>query len=120
MKTIVVLGASDKSERTSNKAVKMLLEKGFRVIPVHPTLEMLEGLRVVRSLDDIEQQVDILSVYVKPKIGETLLDHIADLKPSFVILNPGSESPSMEMGLEKRCIPYYKACTLVLVRSGKL
>jgi predicted CoA-binding protein len=120
MKTVVVLGASDKPERTSNKAIKLLLEKGFRVIPVHPTLKIIEGLYVVQSLDDIKERVDILSVYVKPDIGEKLLSHIADLKPNFVVLNPGSDSPAMEMGLEKHCIAYHKACTLVLLATNKL
>lgn len=120
MKTIAILGASDKIERTSNKAVKMLKDAGFTVLPVHPTLETLEGLPVFHSLDDIDQKVDILSIYVNPKRGEMLLNHIADLKPGSVILNPGSESSAMEMGLERSCIPYYKACTLTLLSLNKI
>jgi len=120
MKTIAILGASDKPERISNRAVKALQEKGYTVIPVHPTLKEVEGLEVVASLDDIHTRVDVLSVYVRSEIFETLLDHTADLKLGYVILNPGSESPAVEMGLEKRCIPYHKACTLVLLQQEKL
>jgi len=121
MKSIVILGASNKPERVSNQVIKMLQEYGgFRVLPVHPRLKEVEGLETHAVLDDISEHVDILSVYVRPEIFEELLDHVADLKPGYVILNPGTESPAVEMGLERRCIPYHKACTMVLLKEGKL
>ena len=36
--TVVILGASDQSERYSNMAMKLLMRHGYRVIPVHPKL----------------------------------------------------------------------------------
>ena len=120
MKTVVVLGASNNPERYSNKAVKILKEKGFFVVPVHPALREVEGIPVVASLDDVEGKVDILSVYLRPEVTEGLLAHIADLGPKRVILNPGSESPRVEMGLEKACIPYFKGCTITMAKSDLL
>lgn len=118
-KTVAVLGASNKPERYSNKAVKLLKEKGYRVIPVHPAIDIVEELLVMHSLDDIQDPVDVLTVYVKPEVSEGLTHQIIDLKPSVVILNPGTESPKLAAALEKACIPYYEVCTLVLLRTGK-
>ena len=70
--TVVVLGASDKPERYSNRAVRMLLEHGHEVIPVHPSLQTEEGLTVVPSLARVPRPVDTLTVYVSPTIGATL------------------------------------------------
>lgn len=119
-RTIVVLGASDNPERYSHKAVKILQEKGFRVIPVHPKLKSIEGLSVVASLDDVSGPVDILSVYVKPEIFLSMSTSVEDMKPKRVILNPGTESPAVFMALERLCVPYHLGCTITMAKSGLL
>ena len=120
MKSVVILGASNKPERYSYKAFQLLREQGCDVILVNPTLSEIEGVPVIASLDDIHKPVDIVSVYVRPQIAETLLYQLVDLKPGMVILNPGTESPKIEMFLERHCILYHKACTLVLAKTGRL
>ena len=42
--TVVVLGASPKPERYSNKAIRLLQQHRHRVIPVHPAIAKIEGL----------------------------------------------------------------------------
>ena len=44
-KRVVVMGASAKPDRYSNQAVRLLLENGHEVIPVHPKLDEVEGLK---------------------------------------------------------------------------
>jgi predicted CoA-binding protein len=117
-KTVVVLGASNKPDRYSNKAVKLLLKMSYTVIPVHPKLETVEGIAVKHNLSDIQGPVDTLTVYVSPEISKDLLYEIIDLHPKRVILNPGTESPEIIQALEKECIPYHQACTLVLLNTG--
>ena len=41
-RTVVVLGASPKPVRYSYQAVKLLKDKGYRVIPVHPKAQRIE------------------------------------------------------------------------------
>jgi predicted CoA-binding protein len=57
---VAVLGASPKSDKYSNKAVRFLLEHEHHVIPVHPAVETIEGLAVSRRLADIDDKVDTL------------------------------------------------------------
>ena len=47
---VAVLGASNKPERYSFKAVRMLREKGHTPFPVHPALTEVDGLPVSPSL----------------------------------------------------------------------
>jgi len=116
---VAVLGASKKPERYAYKAFKMLTNHNHQVIPVHPTLEDLEGVPVSSSLDNIKEPVDTLTVYVGPKyIGEEI-DKIVNLKPARVILNPGTESPELMNALDKAEIPYLKACTLVMLSTNQ-
>lgn len=43
--TVAVLGASDKPDRYSNRAVRLLLEHGYTVLPVHPSPDTVPTCR---------------------------------------------------------------------------
>lgn len=117
--TVVVLGASNKSDRYSNMAVKMLREHGHRVIPIHPKLKEIEGLQVKPDLKAVEGEVDTLTMYVGAKRSQGMIADIVALNPKRVIFNPGAESAELEKALDKAHIPCLKACTLVMLRTGQ-
>jgi predicted CoA-binding protein len=115
---VAVLGASPKPARYSNQAVRLLLEHGYPVTPVHPKFEQIEGLRVAATLSDIEQPVDTLSLYVGPERLSPMIEEIIQLKPGRVICNPGTESKELQERLDAAGIPWLEACTLVMLRLG--
>ncbi|MBD3322678.1 MAG: CoA-binding protein [Chitinivibrionales bacterium] len=115
--TVAVLGASNKPDRYSNKALRMLVEYGHEVIPVHPAIHAIEGIPTVSDLSAIGQSVDTLTLYVGPARSEPIVDSMIALKPSRVIMNPGTESDSVEQKLTEAGIPVIKACTMVLLRT---
>ena len=117
--TVVVLGASPKPERYSNKAVRMLVEAGHKVIPVHPAINTIAGLQTAKSLEDIKEKVDTLTLYVSPKISTDLAGQILALKPQRVIFNPGTENPDLQKKLQEKQIKTELACSLVLLRTGQ-
>ena len=117
--TVVVLGASPKPERYSNKAVRLLLEHGHRVIPVHPAIKEIEQLPVIPALGHIEGPVDTLTVYLSPALSAPLQSDILKLKPERVIFNPGTENPELKQALEREGIVAEEACTLVLLNTGQ-
>jgi predicted CoA-binding protein len=45
----------------------MLREYGYDVVPVNPVLDEIEGVEVKHSLDEVENNPDTLSVYVRPE-----------------------------------------------------
>ena len=116
---VAVLGASTKEDRYSNKAVKMLLEHGHRPIPVHPAAPTVHDVPGVKSLDDIREDVDTLTVYVGPKISSDSLDSILELHPRRVVFNPGAENEELAVRLEAAGIEVLRACTLVLLRTSQ-
>lgn len=116
---VVVLGASHKPERYANQAIRLLLEYGHAVVPVHPRLDMAEGLPVVHALGEISGGVDTLTLYVGPERSAPLADAIVKLRPGRVIFNPGTESAELEARLDDAGIPHEEACTLVLLRTGQ-
>ncbi len=117
--TVVVLGASPKPERYSNKAVRLLLEHGHAVIPVHPAMDSIEGIAVRHALDDIEGAVDTVTVYVSPELSSPLAEQLVALGPRRVIFNPGTENPVLIKALDAAGIATEQACTLVLLNTGQ-
>lgn len=116
---VVVLGASPNPGRYSNQAVRLLLEKGFRVTPVHPDAPVVEGLHPVVALAQVTSPVDTLTLYVNPRRSGLMADQIVALAPGRVIFNPGSESGELERRLDAAGIPWLRACTLVMLRAGE-
>jgi uncharacterized protein len=114
---VVVLGASAKPDRYSNKAVYRLKEKGYEVIPVHPRFKEIYDLPVISSLSEINEEIDTVSLYIGPKGVKPLIPEIIKLKPKRVILNPGTEDPELEEALVKNGIRPVAACTLVLLAT---
>jgi hypothetical protein len=117
---VVIIGASNKPDRYSYKAFKMLKEYGHTPIPVHPVLKAIDDCTVVASLGNIsESTVDTITLYVNPEILKNYIDDIIRIKPSRVIMNPGTESDDAEQLFLQNGINVLRACTLVLLRTGQ-
>jgi predicted CoA-binding protein len=117
--TVAILGASKKPDRYSYKAFKLLREHGYDPIPIHPVLENLEGAQVMKSILDIPDPVDTLTLYVGPGRITALIPEILQAKPRRVILNPGTESQELMDALDGAGIKYVEACTLVLLKTDQ-
>lgn len=117
--SVALLGASGNPERYAYLALKLLLEKGHRVLPVNPALAEIEGLAVTASLSDLSGPVDTLTLYVGAARLPAMAGDIIQLKPGRVIFNPGTESPELQAALDQAGIPWIEACTLVLLRTGQ-
>jgi predicted CoA-binding protein len=116
-KTVVVLGASKKPERYSFKAVEMLLEGGYKVIPVNVSGGTVLGLPITKTLSDISEPVHTLSMYINPSLSDNLTDEIISLKPQRIIFNPGTENSVLSQKCQSAGIEITEACTLVLLRT---
>jgi len=121
MKTerVVIVGASGNPERYSHKALLLLRLHGHEVVPVHPRLAEIEGIKVVPDLSAITGEVDTVTVYVGPAISSGMREKLAALKPRRVIFNPGAENAALAEALAEAGIVCEEACTLVLLNTGQ-
>lgn len=62
-KTIAVVGHSDNEHRTSYQIAAYLRRAGYKVIPVNPTIEQVNGDTSYASLHDVPEHVDIVNVF---------------------------------------------------------
>jgi len=64
-KTIAVFGCSPKPDRTSHQITAFLIEKGYKVYPVHPQAETILGRKCYAKLADIPVHIDIVDIFRK-------------------------------------------------------
>ena len=116
---VAVLGASPDETRYSFQAVHMLKEHGHTPIPVHPKGHVVDGITALRSLTEIAEPVDTLTLYVNDRISSGEEANIVTLRPRRVVFNPGAENPELATRLAKQGIETVEACTLVLLRTAQ-
>ena len=63
--TIAMVGASGDKTKFSYGVLRQLSEIGYDILPINPNPKITEirGLRVYRSLHDIEKQIDMVEVF---------------------------------------------------------
>ena len=67
-RTFAVIGASDDASRPSYGVMSYLKAKGYKVIPVNPTLEgrKILGASVRTDLAAIRQPIDVVDIFRRP------------------------------------------------------
>ena len=65
VKTIAMVGASGDKTKFSYGVLRQLSEIGYDLLPINPNPKITEirGLRVYRSLQDIDKQIDMVEVF---------------------------------------------------------
>ena len=76
VKTIAIIGLSPKESKESNMVGKYLKNAGYKIIPVYPKEEYILGEKVYRSLSEIPDRVDMVDMFRKPAIADSLLEEV--------------------------------------------
>jgi len=76
VKTIAIIGLSPKESKESNMVGKYLKNAGYKIIPVYPKEEYILGEKVYRSLSEIPDTVDMVDMFRKPAIADSLLEEV--------------------------------------------
>lgn len=117
MKTLV-LGASTKEDRYSNRAIRMLLSYGNEVVALGNKPGEVAGVLIQKGLIPFEG-VHTVTVYLNAQNQEVYRAYILSLKPARVIFNPGAENVPFASELRAAGVEVEFACTLVMLRSGE-
>jgi len=80
VRTIAMIGASDRPDRPSYGVMAFLQRQGYRVIPVNPQItgEHVHGEFVFRELSQIGEPIDLVDIFRRPQAaGEAVDEAIA-------------------------------------------
>ena len=63
LKNIAVVGMSKNEEKPAHFVPKFLIEQGYNIIPVNPTVKEILGKKSYSAIADIPEDVDIVDVF---------------------------------------------------------
>ncbi len=90
--TIAMIGASSKPDRPSHGVMKLLMNAGFRVIPVTPRESSVLGQPAYKTLADIPERVDIVDVFRRSEDTPPIADEAVKVGAKVLWLQLGIES----------------------------
>lgn len=112
--TVAVVGASRDRSKYGNISVRAHIRQGYKVFPVNPHADEVEGLPAFESLSDVPvDNLDRVTVYLTPHQTLELLDEIHEVDPTEVWLNPGSADEDVRARAEQLGIEIIEACSIV-------
>jgi predicted CoA-binding protein len=76
VRTIAMVGASDRPDRPSYRVMKFLQDHGYRVLPVNPQItgEHVHGEYVWRELSQIGEPIDMVDIFRRPQAAGEAVD----------------------------------------------
>jgi uncharacterized protein len=113
MKSVAIIGASKDRSKYGNKAVRAFLQQGYKVYPVNVKETEIEGLRAFKSIGDVPERPDMVSVYLPPQVVLGLLREIAAKGCDELWINPGAESDEVIVEAERLGLNVIQACSIV-------
>lgn len=114
----LVYGGSEKPERYSNKAIRMLLKHGHPVVSIGQKAGQVETCRIQTGQPAFEG-IDTITLYLGPQHQAFIYTYCLDLKPRRILFNPGTENEEFKKLAEEQGIVCQEACTLVLLSTGQ-
>ena len=83
MKTVAVVGLSKDPSKPSHDVAKYLLEHGYRVIPVNPTVKEVLGQTSYPSLldlpDPLRREIEVVDIFRRTEDVPTIVDEAVQL-----------------------------------------
>ena len=132
---LALVGMSRTGKKFGNFVRRELESKGYRIYPIHPTADRIDGVRCYATFADLPERVDAALVVVPPDQAIGVVRAAATAGIHHVWLQQGAESPAVlqvcrELGLDVvsgECVlmfahpaSYHRAHRFVWKLLGKL
>ncbi|MCP4593466.1 MAG: CoA-binding protein [bacterium] len=112
-KYVAIIGASTDRRKFGNKAVRAYARMGWRVYPIHPVEEEIEGFEAFPTIRHIPGPVQRVSMYLPPNKGIKILEDIRKVQPEELWLNPGTESEALVAKAKTLKLNVIQACSII-------
>jgi uncharacterized protein len=118
LKNWAVVGTTKDTSKFGYRVYKKLKSKGYNVYPVNPGLDEIRGEKCYHSITEIDDNIDVVSLIINPKIGIEVLDKINEKGIKNVWCQPGAESQELiDKAKEYGMKIIYNECVLVELRQ---
>jgi predicted CoA-binding protein len=80
LKNIAVVGVSKNEEKPSHQVPKYLIEHGYNIIPVNPTVSEVLGRKCYPSVAAINERIDVVDVFRRSEDIPAVIDDVLKKK----------------------------------------
>jgi len=87
--TIAVFGISSNPSKTSRRIAEYLVNVGYKVVGINPTIPHIENIDVYGSLSDVPFEIDIVDVFRKSEDIPNLIPDVLACNPKCLWLQLG-------------------------------
>jgi predicted CoA-binding protein len=91
-----VVGASNDEQKYGYKMYKLLKESGYKVYPVNPNRDTIQGDKAYPTLADLPEKPTVVSVITPPSISNKVLDQALKLGIDTIWFQPGAEDDQIK------------------------
>jgi len=116
---IALIGASANKSKYGNIIMNDLISKGYKVFPVHPVLEEIEGRRVYNSVSDLDENPDLFVFVVPPSVGIKITKELYDIGYRKFWYQPGAHSGEIIDYLKKNIAVKFSTMSCVMVQTNR-
>ena len=113
----LVLGASSRSDRYSNRAVRSLRDQGHPVLAIGAREGRVHDVPILTELPP-GAVVDTVTLYVGSAALAIWAERLLAMRPRRIVFNPGSENAAFAGLAEAEGIEVVEGCTLVMLAVG--
>lgn len=113
-----VFGASSNRIKYGNKVLRCYLQQGKQVYPVNPHEELIEGQKVLRSVNDLPDTVQSISIITPPSVTEQIVIDAIKKGIKNIWMQPGAESERAIQNCEDHQINLIAGGPCILVIMG--
>ncbi|HHY82379.1 MAG TPA: CoA-binding protein [Clostridiales bacterium] len=115
-KTWAVVGASIHPDKFGYKIYKKLKDHGYRVYPVNPGHDEIDGDKCYHSLSELPERPEVIDMVVNPRIGIKVIEEAASLGIQYIWLQPGTHNAEIVQSIEEKGMQYVKDCVLAALK----
>lgn len=117
-RTFAVVGVSHDPAKYGHEIFETLLAKGYRVLPVNPKYEQVDGHPCYASLEALPEKPDVVVTVVPPAVTEKAVETAARLGVGTVWMPPGAWSDrAVELCEQNGITEIHDVCLVFALRS---
>jgi predicted CoA-binding protein len=113
-KNFAVIGSFRNETKYAFKILKNLKEKNYKVYPVNPSMNEVDGLKCYKSIIHIPFLVDVVNLVTPPKVTEKIVRECKEKDIYRVWFQPGAESENaIEFCKKNKISVIYNLCVML-------
>lgn len=107
-----VVGANNDPAKYGNIIFKTLKSRGYRLYPVNPTCNTVEGEPCYKDLTSLPEKPGVINLVVSPQRGKAFIEEAATLGIDNIWLQPGTYDAELMALIKAKELNAVQSCVL--------